>query len=91
MYRYSAFSVFGLFRVGRLHQSLSLSLSPVVDVVDVVAGLMMTLTLLLLLLLVLLPRSLPNQAALGESPAELALLAHVQKVLEENGQAMQTI
>lgn len=77
-----------LFRVGRLHKSLSLSLSPVVDVV---AGLMMTLTLLLLLLLVLLPRSLPNQAALGESPAELALLAHVQKVLEENGQAMQTI
>ncbi|CAM9320636.1 unnamed protein product [Ectocarpus sp. 4 AP-2014] len=31
-----------------------------------------------------------GEAALGESPAELALLAHVEKVLEEHGQTMQT-
>lgn len=30
-----------------------------------------------------------NKEALGESPAEISLRAHVEKVLQENGQTMQ--
>jgi len=33
---------------------------------------------------------LSTQAALGESPAEIAMRAHVEKVLQENGQSMMT-